>query len=400
MKIYKLFSIYLIILGIYQPGFTQNLQNEYTLECKFTNLPDGTRAYLRTQERDTINSVISSNETFTFKGKLEDNGRFYFIHFDSVVSKVSSNAIFVTNSKIQVLGKLGDKKVIVYNSPQQNEYITLQEMMNKQNDLLSKKWEIVNSKNAAVNDAFTRNDSATIKKLNKIMTDEMNEIDKEREKFHNHLLDWLLEHPNSMITAYTYTKILEAPTTDLKKINRIYDNLSTDVKNSYYGKIAKELLSFKNSTAGIEKMAIIPNFTVLDNRGNAVKIHDLIKKSPLTLIDCWASWCAPCRQEIPHLKSIYETYKEKGLQIIGISSDVQKDKWIKAIQEDGTEWLHFIQESNKSLTKTFSIQAIPAYILVDSKGRLRSFDCALSHIKNFGGSLRGLDLATSIDANL
>uniref|UniRef100_A0A3Q2YWX2 Thioredoxin domain-containing protein n=1 Tax=Hippocampus comes TaxID=109280 RepID=A0A3Q2YWX2_HIPCM len=75
----------------------------------------------------------------------------------------------------------------------------------------------------------------------------------------------------------------------------------------------------------------IYDFELPTDKGNLVATKHL--RGKLIFIDFWASWCAPCRKQNPHLIEVYEKYKNKGLKIIGVSIDTNKDRWLKAIRD-------------------------------------------------------------------
>lgn len=95
-------------------------------------------------------------------------------------------------------------------------------------------------------------------------------------------------------------------------------------------------------------------------------------KGKVVLIDFWASWCAPCRKEMPNVKRIYEKYKNKGFEILGVSLDQDKEAWINAIEKDKLTWpqisdLGFWQSE---AVQIYVVQAIPFTVLVDRDGKI------------------------------
>ena len=67
---------------------------------------------------------------------------------------------------------------------------------------------------------------------------------------------------------------------------------------------------------------------------NQVSVKDVFSKNKITIIDFWASWCGPCRQEMPNLVNTYNKYKEQGLGIVGVSLDEDKEQWKDAVKEN------------------------------------------------------------------
>src|SRR5690606_6885921 len=95
-------------------------------------------------------------------------------------------------------------------------------------------------------------------------------------------------------------------------------------------------------------------------------------KGQYVLLDFWASWCAPCRDENPNLVKQYNTYKDKGFTILGVSLDDTRDKWLKAIENDKLTWHHVseLKQWDSKVVGQYQIQGIPASFLLDKEGRI------------------------------
>jgi len=95
-------------------------------------------------------------------------------------------------------------------------------------------------------------------------------------------------------------------------------------------------------------------------------------RGKVVLIDFWASWCGPCRKEMPNVKLMYQKYKDKGFEIYGVSLDKDRDAWLAAIEKDGLKWpqvsdLKFWQSE---AAQTYAVQSIPHTVLIDKDGRI------------------------------
>ena len=113
-----------------------------------------------------------------------------------------------------------------------------------------------------------------------------------------------------------------------------------------------------------------PEYAIRDINGNFISLTNEIKKHDLTIIDFWASWCAPCMREMPHMVELYELYKNKGLGMIGVSLDKDEDSWKKAVADFNANWTQ-VSELNGwdcKLVKDLGFTAIPHTIIVDSEG--------------------------------
>jgi len=131
----------------------------------------------------------------------------------------------------------------------------------------------------------------------------------------------------------------------------------------------------------------IPDFTLPDVNGKNVSAFDEIKKNKLTIIDFWASWCGPCRAEIPNVVAVYEKYADKGLGIIGVSLDEDQSAWKSAIKSLNMKWtqLSDLQGWDNAAARLFGIESIPATILVNNKGQVVATDLRGEELASFVG---------------
>ena len=102
------------------------------------------------------------------------------------------------------------------------------------------------------------------------------------------------------------------------------------------------------------------------------KLSDYVSKNKIVLLDFWASWCTPCLNEIPNLKSAYKKFKSKGFEIVSISVDDGTDEWIQAVKDNGMNWVQLWngEDLQNSAAVEYSITAIPATFLIDSEGTI------------------------------
>ncbi|MBS1638240.1 MAG: AhpC/TSA family protein [Bacteroidetes bacterium] len=95
-------------------------------------------------------------------------------------------------------------------------------------------------------------------------------------------------------------------------------------------------------------------------------------RGKVVLIDFWASWCGPCRKEMPNVKRIYEKYKSKGFEIYGVSLDKEKEDWLAAISKDGLTWpqVSDLAYWQSKAAQDYAVQAIPFTVLIDKNGKI------------------------------
>ena len=179
--------------------------------------------------------------------------------------------------------------------------------------------------------------------------------------------------------------------------NSIADNVGNDfglynLTNSYYYYAPEELASVlegyiaafpnnarlqqlkKHNDLSLETSVgkQFKDFEMADVDGNMHKISEYVSANKVTLIDFWASWCGPCRAEMPAVKAAYEAYKGKGFGIVGVSLDNNKDAWTASIKNLGMEWAQIsdLKGWNCEGAKLYGVNSIPATVLVAQDGTI------------------------------
>ena len=118
--------------------------------------------------------------------------------------------------------------------------------------------------------------------------------------------------------------------------------------------------------------AVAPDFTLQTPEGEDVALYGV--KGKLKIIDFWASWCPPCRAEMPNLVKAYKDYKDKGFDIVGISLDSKADAWAKGVKDLNITWtqLSDLKGWQNSGAALYGVNSIPQTVLVDKDGTLNA----------------------------
>lgn len=148
---------------------------------------------------------------------------------------------------------------------------------------------------------------------------------------------------------------------ELKEITLLFRN---DVQESRLGKELRIYLA-NRTDPGVP----YTNLVLLDSRNEKNRIIN--PKAKLNMLIFWASWCGPCRQEIPALKKMHQAFHNKGLRMVGISIDEDQSNWHKALMQENMSWQQFIVQKDQLLKvkQQFNINAIPVIVLTDSLGK-------------------------------
>ena len=157
-----------------------------------------------------------------------------------------------------------------------------------------------------------------------------------------------------------------------------YDNRQVEIKGGDYGWVIdqdEEVKALKEHVETVAKTAVgkkFIDFTLNTPEGKPVKLSDFIAANNYTLIDFWASWCGPCRKEMPNVVAAYKEFKNKGFGIVGVSLDNNLDKWKEAITALDITWpqMSDLQGWNNAGAKLYGVNSIPATVLVDQEGTI------------------------------
>jgi peroxiredoxin len=154
---------------------------------------------------------------------------------------------------------------------------------------------------------------------------------------------------------------------DLEYIKALADKLYDKYPNEgMVSNLKNKVDAVKNTAVG--QMA--PDIALNNLEGQEVSLSSL--RGKYVLIDFWASWCGPCRQENPNVVRMYNKYKDKGFEIYGVSLDRDEAAWQRAIEKDGLSWVHVSDLNfwNSEVVPLYNIEGIPMTVLIDKEGKI------------------------------
>ena len=179
-------------------------------------------------------------------------------------------------------------------------------------------------------------------------------------KEENFAINFIKKNPKSLASLMMIDKVSKE--THGAIINTLDSNLYLEYPNN---KMVQDFHAEIGRQKFLSEGSIAPEIELKDKNGKKVALSSL--RGKVVLIDFWATWCGPCKAEIPNLRRIYEEYHEKGFEIYSVSLDRNKDQWINGSGE--LKWVSVLDEGGAVATQ-FSIASIPSMFLLDKSGKI------------------------------
>jgi len=202
-------------------------------------------------------------------------------------------------------------------------------------------------------------------------------------------VEFIQQHPKSFLSSYRIFFLTGSEYCSYSVLKSTFDRLDSSVKTSKFGKLMQEeLRKIGNTQVG----AYAPDFKATDLMNRTISLSQF-KGNKVVLLDFWASWCIPCRENYPHLKLLYDKFNPKGLEIICISVDYDKNSWIKAVSEEQIEdWFNIWVAQNFSggpsqitendVYPNYYYNIIPQTILINRDGIIEAIWIGASQEQN------------------
>lgn len=338
-----------VALLMFNFSYSQKKANGFSLDCKILNDYSG---WIYLEYENKIDSCLIVDNHFSFKGKLEKEIASARLSLKG--KSTNSPDLYLENSKIDIELKIEEQN-------RKDHILTLLTMTSAKGTMTSKIQEDF--------DKFQKEHNSDKDYMQKLC----NKVDE--------IITKNPKNPfgSSLLCGLTWNKTL-----DQNKLKKIYSKVD---KNSMHKTtkrvIEKNLFPEKH----ISVNDLIFDFNLLDS--NDKQFYTKSLKGKWILIDFWASWCGPCREQLPELKKIYEENRKNNFEIIGVSIDEEKSRWINALDMEKLSWINVNENKgfNGKIAIKYNVDSIPINYLINPDGRIIAENIEINELEKI---LKGL----------
>lgn len=338
----------------------------YVIHGKLNGAPEGTVVYLGTDSAKIVNGE------FQFKGQVD-----FPVLYELKVSGLNEygypdfkgTLLWVENQEIQVESPWEKLSHVYGYSPEMK--ISGSEL----NDLYREYHRQVSEIGAPRDSLWKIYQEAyllpSLKNENVDVVTGMNAMREMRElaaRKRQFAQDFIARHPSSPVSVDILTWQLQGQDYTVEEAQHMINTLDTSLKViPAYGEMMKAFEDFRPAAKGEKYIDV----TLTDKDGKEVKLSEVIQPGKYNMLEFWASWCGPCRGEIPHLRHVHKVCG-KDFNIISISIDEKEEAWKKAMEEEKMVWVQLrdAKSWNGGASQVYNVQGVPYSLVLDEEGRI------------------------------
>jgi peroxiredoxin len=312
---------------------------------------DGKKIYLfDDQDNSPDDSVLIKNEQFSFHVKNGKQPAVYAL----ILQDVNYPMLFVSGAE-PIHFTTAAATYPLASAVKGNENTLAMQQYQKAFDPLIKKAQVLNKEARDINPEDEPGKNAFRTKAEQFSKDIVKTG-----------TDFIKQHPKNIASVWLLMNELRSRV-EPEEFQQLFASLDKSVKDSQYGEsVTAYIKSLKANGVNIPA----DDFSQQDTKGQPVKLSSF--RGKYVLVDFWASWCGPCRQENPNVVKAYNKFKDKNFTILGVSLDDNRDRWLRAINQDGLAWTQVsdLRGWGNEVAVQYGIQSIPANFLVDPEGKI------------------------------
>lgn len=307
--------------------------------------------------RWTKDSMLVENGSFHFTGRINNPAilanlqisRPDFGYIQFYIENRDINVRFFTSKKQNLLDSF-----VFDNAPVSQQHLELQKRKTAIFALMGEHSKKMDAEYAKASDS-----------VKKKLQAEMSRLFAEEKKI---TVQFIKDRPDYYLSLYSLCYFIpDAKVRNEDSLTRLYYSLSPRLQQLPEG---QAFIKKMQAVASLKKDQPAPVFNIRNEKGKQVSLDNY--KGKYVLLDFWASWCGPCIENLPAVTNLYKKYHGKGLEIIAISLDMDRKKWLAAIKKHSINWINVsdLKYWDGPTSKLYEVRLIPQYFLIDPQGKI------------------------------